>query len=146
MRPNTDFEIPSPVMQTAIISSSKSRPELTIPWASSNKSTIFLIILHICDLTTATAEYNILVNEYQARNLIFAPGSSLSKAYITSGYTEYNVSVEATSRSVIVPLLNALELYIMQPTNGIPSYSGDGKFNHNLIICTSLNYSYNYLL
>lgn len=66
-----------------------------------------------------------LYNSLVAQKLL-----SGSAAYTTTTLNKYNVSLEATSRSTLPPLLNALELYTIMPITGIPTRSGDGKFDH----------------
>lgn len=133
-------------MQTAVTTLSTQQP-LTIPWSSDNESTVYLIIPHFCEVEASTVirEFYMFVNGDPVFTI--TPGASpLSVPLSLTGNTTYSVSLVASSRSIFPPLLNAFELYIIQPVTGILTYSGDGKFYHNLIRGTLLNYLCNYLL
>ncbi|KAF3338765.1 putative leucine-rich repeat receptor-like protein kinase [Carex littledalei] len=123
VQPKTDFMVPSFVMQTAVTTLSTLQP-LTIPWHSNNESTVFLMILHFCEVEASTVrEFYMFVNGDPVFTI--TPGASpLSVPLSLTGNTTYSVSLVASSRSRFPPLLNAFELYTIQP-NGIPTYSGD---------------------
>lgn len=120
-------------MQTAATSSSTTE-SLHLSWSSNNESTVFFVILHFSEIedvpSTDYREFDMFVNGVPLYNSLVAQKLvSGSAAYTTTTLNKYNVSLEATSRSTLPPLLNALELYAIMPITGIPTRSGDGKFD-----------------
>ncbi|KAJ1689483.1 hypothetical protein LUZ63_013638 [Rhynchospora breviuscula] len=131
--PDTDFGIPSIVMQTAAATLSVQQSlELSWPPANNNKSTVFLVILHIGEVQDISSDdlrqFDIFWN-----GIAYASYTSVVPyklypgwfSYRSTDHDEHNVSLRATSNSTLPPLLNAFELYVITPTTGIPTYSGD---------------------
>ncbi|KAJ4787493.1 Leucine-rich repeat protein kinase family protein [Rhynchospora pubera] len=129
VQPDKDFATPSTVMQTAATTSSTNQ-SLDISWSSDNESTVFLIILHFSEIQelppTALRQFDIFGNGVLALNSI-TPIKLYSEwaKYTHTWHTEYTASLKATSNSTLPPILNAFELYVVRPTTGIPTYSGD---------------------
>ncbi|KAJ4806857.1 Leucine-rich repeat protein kinase family protein [Rhynchospora pubera] len=139
VKPDTDFATPSLVMQTASTTNSTKQP-LIFPWTSNNKSSLFLIILHIGEIQdiprTDYREFNIYADGYDVPlfdHIVPQKLTSVWASYWDTDGTTYNVSFKATSNSTLPPLLNAIELYYIRPATGILTYSGDGKFDHSYL-------------
>jgi Malectin-like domain len=131
--PDKDFDAPSVVMQTAVTTSS-TEESLDLYWTSSNKSTLFYIILHASEIqnipSTALREFDILSDGSTLWNSTTLPKlEAYWYSYIDTGYYEYSVSLKATSNSTLPPLLNAIELYIITPASEFPTNDGDGTFH-----------------
>lgn len=134
--PDKNFATPSLVMQTAATTSSTNQ-SIDYSWKSANESTNFFIILHMSEIqdipSTSLREIDIFVDGFR----LFNDSDVLKKLesfwvyYSDTGYNNYNVSVKATSRSTLPPLLNALEIYVKTPTTGIPTNNVDGMFYHS---------------
>ncbi|KAJ1689503.1 hypothetical protein LUZ63_013658 [Rhynchospora breviuscula] len=134
------YATPSIVMQTAA-STTSTNQSLDLAWKSSNESTstVFSIIVHFGEIhdipSNDRRQFDILLNGIPTNNNVIPtklyPGYA---AYWVSGVTVYNVSLKATSISTLPPLLNALELLVVTPATGIPTNSGDVKFDHTCLI------------
>ncbi|KAJ4806872.1 Leucine-rich repeat protein kinase [Rhynchospora pubera] len=107
------------------------KQSLDLSWSSDNKSTEFFVILHIGEIqdipSNSLREFDIIADGDPLFDYHTVPRKLHSgwATYQETGYNDYNVSLKATSNSTLPPLLNAFELYIVRPTNGIPTYSGD---------------------
>ncbi|KAJ3678966.1 hypothetical protein LUZ61_021130 [Rhynchospora tenuis] len=126
---DTEFATPSLVMQTAVTTLSTTQ-SLDLSWSSNNRSTVFLVILHISEIQSippnALRQFDIFANGKLAFGSNIPPKLNAGWAtYTHTTYIDYNVSLKATSISTLPPILNAFELYVITPTNGIPTYSSD---------------------
>ncbi|KAJ4806874.1 Leucine-rich repeat protein kinase family protein [Rhynchospora pubera] len=129
VQPDPDYATPSIVMQTAATTSSTNQ-SLDISWTGDNESVEFLIILHIGEIQdiprTDYREFNIL-SQNPLFSHVFAPSNLTSgwARYMDTGRTAYYTSLKATSKSTLPPILNAIELYVITPATGIPTYIAD---------------------
>ncbi|XP_078151951.1 putative LRR receptor-like serine/threonine-protein kinase At1g51880 [Carex rostrata] len=123
--PDIDFETPSLVMQTAASTLNTAQP-LEQYWNSDNESTVFYAILHFSEIqnipSNGSRQFDVFANGFLLTST-FKTASGW--AYIHHGYSKYNVSLKATSSSTLPPLLNALEVYIIRPSTGIPTNNED---------------------
>jgi Malectin-like domain len=126
---DNDFQTPPAVLRTAVTSASTKEP-LTLLWSSDNSSTRCYFILHFYDQKPATGqrEFNILFNGLNELDEPMNLDGWGWTTHWTSGFTDYNLSLVATSNSTLPPLLNALELYVEAPV-GHPTYAEDGNFS-----------------
>ncbi|KAJ4821420.1 Leucine-rich repeat protein kinase family protein [Rhynchospora pubera] len=113
-------------MQTAATTSSTRQP-LNFSLSSDDISTKYYVILHFADIASSNGsrKFSIYVNG-RLMSPEYIP-SFLSSSYINytlTGFTNYNVSMVATSSSTLPPLLNAIELYTVAPLWG-PTDAGD---------------------
>ncbi|KAJ3678959.1 hypothetical protein LUZ61_021123 [Rhynchospora tenuis] len=139
--PDTDFGTPSIVMQTAAITSSVKQP-LELSWTLydyQNKTTIFLVILHFGEIQdispNALRQFDIFYNGKPGALFTSIVPDKLYPdwaRYRSTGYDLHNVSLNATSNSTLPPLLNAIEVYVVTPATGIPTYSGDVTAINNI--------------
>lgn len=116
-------------MQTAVTTSSVQVP-LIINWRS-NKRTKYYFILYFYEIQTqltGVREFDVFINGARAFTEPIILHSWAWSAHWWSGFTEYNVSVEATSNSTLPPLLNAFEVYTVAPVEVLSTYDKDGKF------------------
>lgn len=133
VEPDDEFKTPSLVLQTAATTSSTKEP-LNFNWYSDYKSTEYYFILHFNEIQkslTGRREFDIVINGIKAydKPTIPDPSFSLWSSHWRSGFTNYTVSLAATSNSTLPPLLNAFELYKIAPV-GVSTYGADGKFFH----------------
>lgn len=126
-----EFEVPSSVLQTAAVPSTGS--SINITWSTTNESTTYLVVLHF-------SEIQILQNNSLREFYVYANGKlqfkdhvplgdylSTSYAYYTtSGYTDYNMSLQSSARATLPPILSAFELYTILPVTFLPTDNGDG--------------------
>ncbi|KAJ3678962.1 hypothetical protein LUZ61_021126 [Rhynchospora tenuis] len=144
--PDPDYGIPSIVMQTAATTLS-TKQSLDLSWSSDNKSTTFLVILHFGEIQdisrNALRQFDIFANGKAVALFTSVVPDKLypdSASYWSTGYDEYNVSLRATSNSTLPPILSALELYVITPATGIPTYSADGDLPTFLDQLSALTY------
>jgi Malectin-like domain len=131
-----DFVTPSIIMQTAATTSNVLL-SLDLSWSSSDRSTMFYVILHFSEIqnisSTAFREFSIYSEGSLVSNsTVPSKLSAKSAAFTDNGYTEHNLSLKATLMSTLPPLLNAVELYIITPSTGILTNDTDGKFHPRL--------------
>ncbi|KAJ4787490.1 Leucine-rich repeat protein kinase family protein [Rhynchospora pubera] len=130
VQPDSYSATPSLVMQTASTSSSTERT-LSFSWSYDNQSSVCLVILHIFEIQdiprTDFREFDILQDGDTTSKSSFNPSKLDTEpfVYTDTGDTKYNVSLQATSKSTLPPLLNAIEVYLIRATYGIPTYGGD---------------------
>ncbi|KAJ4771484.1 Leucine-rich repeat protein kinase family protein [Rhynchospora pubera] len=129
-----EFDPPAVIIQTAALTTSTKDP-LNIYWTSNSPSTKFYVVLHIVEiqdiLSTDLREFDISCNQRTLFSSI-NPGVSQIKgltkdwlSFTATGDTYYLMSLQATARSTLPPLLNSFELYQIPSANGVPTDSGD---------------------
>ncbi|KAJ4768531.1 Leucine-rich repeat protein kinase family protein [Rhynchospora pubera] len=131
--PNDLFEVPSAVLQTAVIPVNSSEIQFFWEVDPVDKDPSYMANLHISELMQLTAnqkrEFNITLNDAMWYNSSFSPDYLYSDAIYGlrpfHGSQRYNVSLTATANSTLPPILNAVELFIVLPVSAIPSDSGD---------------------
>ncbi|XP_078153174.1 putative LRR receptor-like serine/threonine-protein kinase At5g59680 [Carex rostrata] len=121
------YEVPSLVLQTAAVPSTENS-SIDKTWLSSNKSTMFYVILHFAEIqivqNTSLREFYIYGNGVQQFtnpvSLKYLNPSSYdylasSYDYLDSDQTFYNMSLKSSRRATLPPILNAYELYSLEP-------------------------------
>ncbi|KAF3328436.1 putative LRR receptor-like serine/threonine-protein kinase [Carex littledalei] len=124
------FEVPSLVLQTAVVPST-ANSSIDITWSTSNKSTMFFVVLHF-------AEIQIVQNTSLREFYVYANGEQPLKdpvplKYLTPGYVSYtirgqknhNVSLKNSASATLPPILNAYELYTILPVTMLPTDATD---------------------
>jgi Malectin-like domain len=139
------FEVPSAVFQTAAVSSTSSN-SIDITWSTSDKSTLFYVLLHFAEIqivqNTSLREFYIYANGEQVfqdpvpMNYLTPSFSS----YRHTGHTKYNVSLKSSARATLPPILNALELYTILPVTVLPTDNGDSISLSFFILCLIVQY------
>ncbi|KAJ3695093.1 hypothetical protein LUZ60_000470 [Juncus effusus] len=127
---DVSFETPSKVLQTAAGPSSTNE-SLNISWSSDDTTTVFLVVLHFAETKDLKTGASRSFYMYDNGELLFK--DPFVPNYLTAGwaiYTEtgqkdYNVSLRAAKNSTLPPILNALELYKINPVTLLPSSTGD---------------------
>jgi hypothetical protein len=118
-------ETPSVVMQNAATTSSTQQP-LNLYCSVDDKSSTYYWIFHFYEIqpsSTGQREFDLLINgAMESNKIIFQTWYRITVE--RSGFTNYNVSLVATSNSTLPPLLNAYELYKIAPV-GVPTYGVD---------------------
>ncbi|KAJ4756535.1 Leucine-rich repeat protein kinase family protein [Rhynchospora pubera] len=124
--------------QTAAFTSS-TKEALQIPWTSNDPSTKFLVVLHIVEIEDISKidfrEFDINCNRdtwfesvNPGRHFTRINGKNVTANWVAfqpTGYTSYLMSLEATARSTLPPLLNSIEVYKFANATGVPTDVGD---------------------
>ncbi|XP_078149478.1 putative LRR receptor-like serine/threonine-protein kinase At1g05700 [Carex rostrata] len=121
-----DFEIPSIVKQTAATTNTTEEP-LNLNWITDEISNKYYLIFHFYEIQTSLTgprEFDILINGDKPFNKPTILQTWNSSTMLLSSFTNYNVSLVATSNSTLPPLLNGYELYKIAPV-GVPTYGAD---------------------
>jgi Malectin-like domain len=116
-------------MQTAVTTSSVLVP-LVINW-SSDKNVKYYFIFHFYEIQTQLTgqrEFDMIINGARALTEPILLKQWVLAAGWWSGYTEYIISLKATTNSTLPPLLNAYEVYAAAPVAVVTTYTEDGKF------------------
>ncbi|KAJ4784021.1 Leucine-rich repeat protein kinase family protein [Rhynchospora pubera] len=130
--PDPVFETPSLVMQTAATPLTSKQP-LIMEWTTNvnHYDDSHRVILHFAEIQdnaskTDRREFNIFAGGFLSSNQPYTP-PVLSSQTIYFNYTwinNYNITLEATSNSILPPLQNAIELYRITPVPA-PTYAED---------------------
>uniref|UniRef100_A0ACD5U0C3 Uncharacterized protein n=1 Tax=Avena sativa TaxID=4498 RepID=A0ACD5U0C3_AVESA len=133
------FEAPSAVMQTAVMPISPTGP-IELSWdaqpSAKDPAPGYICVLHISELQDlsrrSTRQFDVTINglislggkgftpEYLRSNALF---NANANAYY--GFHHYNVSLNATANSNFRPILNAVEVFSVVPTAGVPTATQD---------------------
>lgn len=148
------FEVPSLVLQTAAVTSTASSP-LDITWSTSNKSTIFFVVLHFAEIqimqNTSLREFYVYANGEQKFEDPVPIKKYLNPVYswyLDTGCTNYNMSLKSSPRATLPPLLNAFEVYTILRVTMFPTDTIDGISLHisnlslNAVDCPQWNNSF----
>uniref|UniRef100_A0ACD5TEU1 Uncharacterized protein n=1 Tax=Avena sativa TaxID=4498 RepID=A0ACD5TEU1_AVESA len=131
------FEAPSAVMQTAVTPTNVSKP-IEFSWdtrpSAKDSSPGYICILHLSELQLlppgTERQFYVTVNglmlsldkgftpQYLYSNTVFNPDA-------IDGFHHYNVLLNATANSTLPPLLNAVEVFSVVPTAGVPTAAQD---------------------
>ncbi|KAJ4790426.1 Leucine-rich repeat protein kinase family protein [Rhynchospora pubera] len=136
--PDPEYDPPSFIIQTAAFTSS-TKEALQIPWSSNDPSTKFLVVLHIVEIEDISKidfrEFDINCNRDRwfesvnpGRHFTRINGKNVTANWVAfqpTGYTSYLMSLEATARSTLPPLLNSIEVYKFANATGVPTDVGD---------------------
>jgi hypothetical protein len=136
---NDNFDVPSAVLQTAVMPINASTPIeyswVAEPSASKDPDPGYICILHFSELQrlrpSAARQFYININGILALDKVFTPEYLYSKTVSSTkalyGFHQYIVSLNATDNSTLPPLLNAVEVFSIVPTASMPTAAQDGK-------------------
>ncbi|CAM0954477.1 unnamed protein product [Alopecurus aequalis] len=136
---NDLFEAPSAVMQTAVTPINASRP-IKFYWdaepSANDPSPGYICILYMSELqllsSGAARQFYVTIN-----GVVTLGGESFTPDYLYSnavfngngnayrGFHRYNVSLNATANSTLPPILNAVEVFSVVSTVGVPTTTKD---------------------
>lgn len=127
------FEIPSAVMQTAVMPANSS--VLKFDWGLDPfyKNPSYWFALHFTEIQfldkNQSRLFNVTVDGMMWYDK-YSPPYLLTDALFGKSalqFLQYNVSLVATGNSTLPPLLNAFECFIVLPVANAPTDGGDGK-------------------
>ncbi|BAF24873.2 Os09g0353200 [Oryza sativa Japonica Group] len=115
------FEVPLPVLQTAITTPGGNDTTLTVAWQDTRSSSEYMVFLHFADFQKIQPrQFNVTLNDIpigsNGRSLMFSPSPlDSSSVYSSDGYRaddgNYNLVLRRTAASALPPMLNAMEIY-----------------------------------
>ncbi|XP_019702975.1 probable LRR receptor-like serine/threonine-protein kinase At1g05700 isoform X2 [Elaeis guineensis] len=125
--PKDVFEAPSAVMQTAVIPANSSSLNFYWDIEDGDPASEYYVILHISELQNLTGNKMRQFDVYGIERM--SPPNPHSPLYLVSdsifgntletGYSRYNVSLDATTDSTLPPILNAREIYAIRPLSNV---------------------------
>ncbi|KAK1699299.1 hypothetical protein QYE76_015996 [Lolium multiflorum] len=133
---NDNFDVPSAVMQTAVTPINASKP-IEYSWdaepSAKNPAPGYMCILHFSELQVLPAgtarQFYININGILALDNGFTPDYLYSDPVHSTrafdGFHQYTVSLNATPNSTLPPVLNAIEIFSVLPTTGVPTAAQD---------------------
>ncbi|XP_047044151.1 putative leucine-rich repeat receptor-like protein kinase At2g19210 [Lolium rigidum] len=133
---NDNFDVPSVVMQTAVTPMNASKP-IEYSWdaepSPKNPAPGYTCILHFSELQLlppgAARQFYININGILALDNGFTPDYLYSDPVHSTrafhGFQQYTVSLNATPNSTLPPVLNAIEIFSVLPTTGVPTAAQD---------------------
>ncbi|TKW32795.1 hypothetical protein SEVIR_2G190600v4 [Setaria viridis] len=120
IQPDTNFAVPSPILQTAVAATVNDTALTAITWQY--RSSSFMTYLHFADFQdTQIRRFDINTNENQSGPTLksYSPSYMASSTVYTENYTStdgnYNITLSASATSVLPPMINALEIYVRVP-------------------------------
>ncbi|XP_047043818.1 probable LRR receptor-like serine/threonine-protein kinase At1g05700 [Lolium rigidum] len=133
---NDNFDVPSAVMQTAVTPINASKP-IEYSWdaepSAKNPAPGYMCILHFSELQLlppgAARQFYVNINGILALDNGFTPDYLYSDPVHSTrafdGFHQYTVSLNATPNSTLPPVLNAIEIFSVLPTTGVPTAAQD---------------------
>ncbi|KAJ3695092.1 hypothetical protein LUZ60_000469 [Juncus effusus] len=126
--PDGNFMTPSKVSETAVFPTNTT-DSLDLWWSSTSTSTVLLVVVHISEIdileSTDYREIDIYANGHKEFTDVPEYLVSGGAFYTQTGFTTYNVSVRSTAKSTLAPILNALEVYMVNPVILLPTDTQD---------------------
>ncbi|XP_062193810.1 probable LRR receptor-like serine/threonine-protein kinase At1g51810 isoform X2 [Phragmites australis] len=125
IQPNTNFAVPSPILQTAVEAAGNDTVLTVKTWQEYRKPYSFMVFLHFADFqNTQLRQFDIYFTENQSgpKMKSYSPlFLTASYAYTTESYRatdgKYSITLEATAASVLPPMINAFEIYNLIPVS-----------------------------
>lgn len=148
IQPDPSFAEPSLVLQTAVAATGNDTALTYFGWGgpSEHKTAYsFMVFLHVADFQGAKLrQFDVYLNDaklagspYTASFLnascIYIP--TAFRAAVDGAYN--NITLVATAKSELPPMINALEIYSILPHSSQVTFSGDSKSSRSLALCTS---------
>ncbi|KAL6846298.1 hypothetical protein ACP4OV_023746 [Aristida adscensionis] len=116
IQPDPNFQEPPSVLQTAIAATANTTMLTAYTWKEQRAALSFMMFLHFADFrNTQLRQFDIYFNNNQL-GTSHSPSSLAAKCvYSSTPYRSsdgtYNISLIATTKSVLPPMINALEVY-----------------------------------
>ena len=147
IQPESSMEVPSAVLQKAVQVAGNGTM-LNITWQDYTLALQFTVFLHFADFQKSQPrQFNIYFNSHDKPYLYNPPYLAAGVVYSPSLYSdidgEFNVTLVATAKSVLPPMLNAYEIYTLITHNTPMTFSKDGKQAANLKCTTTPIYKQN---
>ncbi|KAJ3695083.1 hypothetical protein LUZ60_000460 [Juncus effusus] len=127
---NDLFEVPSAVMQSAIIGTTF-EPTIDYYWNDTDSTVTYFIILDLSEIqklaSTDMRAFDVFFNDVKLTKKPFMPDRLYSDAFYFEAFGGgwYNISLRRTINSTLPPILNAIEIFLIQPITLVPTDSGD---------------------
>ncbi|XP_062199184.1 probable LRR receptor-like serine/threonine-protein kinase At1g51810 isoform X2 [Phragmites australis] len=133
IQPAPNFMEPLHVLQTAIAAAGNGTVLIPWTWEASDSfmGFAFMVFLHFADFQSSQLrQFNIYLNGNQLGSS-YSPSSLVASCvynsvpYNATDGNKYNITLVATAKSVLPPMINALEIYYPIPRNSPATFSTD---------------------
>lgn len=131
---------PAPaVMSTAVTSENVSENFLIFFWEPTDPASQYYVYMHFCEvevlLANQTREFNITQNgKFYIGPIVptyLYTTTALSSVPVSGARIEYIIN--ATERSTLQPILNAMEIYMVKNSSQLLTDEDDGMLNSNIL-------------
>ena len=126
---------PSAVLETAVAAAGNDTALTAITWQDVSKSDSYVALLHFADFqNTQLRQFDIYINnENENGPSLYSPPYMTSHTVYTQQYRatdgKYNITLAATNTSVLPPMINALEIYVVVPYTSVTTFPSDCKLS-----------------
>jgi hypothetical protein len=123
------YAVPIPVLQTAITTVGNGTVLNVVEWTAPNLSSLFKVFLHFTDFQNS--QYRQFVINISGEKLeMYSPqylGASTvpNSGWLNTADGNYNITLAATSSSVLPPIISAYEIYGLIPNDTSRTFSKD---------------------
>ncbi|XP_037452608.1 probable LRR receptor-like serine/threonine-protein kinase At4g20450 isoform X1 [Triticum dicoccoides] len=128
------YDVPSAVMQNA---ASVNGSRIDFSWGpvdpSENISSSYFFVFYFSELqnvqSNAVRQFDIIVNNKTWNTQPYTPRFLFADSFsgIVQGLASYSVSLVATENATLPPILNAMEMYLVEPITEVATDSGDAR-------------------
>lgn len=133
IQPDPSFQVPLPVLQTAVEAPGNDTVLTPLTWEGNRATFSFMVFLHFADSQNARLrQFNIYFNGDQLGSSSFSPSSLVascvySSSAIRAADGRYNITLVSTAKSVLPPMVNAIEIYIPISRNSPTTFFKDSE-------------------
>ncbi|XP_062193803.1 probable LRR receptor-like serine/threonine-protein kinase At1g51810 isoform X4 [Phragmites australis] len=131
IQPDPSFAVSSPILRTAVAAIGNDTVLTVTAWQDSRKTYSFMAFLHFADFqNTQLRQFDIYFNgnqlgsSYNPSSLVASCVYSSSALNTTTDGT-YNITLAATAKSMLPPMINAFEIYNLIPHSIPTTFSKD---------------------
>ncbi|TVU09276.1 hypothetical protein EJB05_42737, partial [Eragrostis curvula] len=131
IQPDPKFVEPLPVLQTAVEASGNDTVLTPVTWKDNRATRSFMVFLHFADFQNAQLrQFDIYFNGAKLQESSYTPSFLVasciySSTPVTATDATYNITLVATAKSVLPPMLNAFEVYTLHPHTSPTTFSKD---------------------
>ena len=127
------YDVPSAVMQNA---ATVNGSRIDFSWSPSdpsvNISSSYFFVFYFSELQNVQSnevrQFDIIINNKTWNTQPYTPPFLFADSFsgIVQGLASYSVSLVATKNSTLPPILNAMEMYLVEPITEVATNPGDG--------------------
>ncbi|TVU09247.1 hypothetical protein EJB05_42701 [Eragrostis curvula] len=131
IQPDPKFVEPLPVLQTAVEASGNDMVLTPVTWNDTRATLSFIVFLHFADFQNLQLrQFDRYFNSQKLQESPYIPSFLVasciySSTAVTANDRTYNITLVATAKSVLPPMVNAIEVYTLHPHKSPTTFSKD---------------------